>query len=264
MQAVHVHDHSHDHEHEHDHDHRAETAQAWLKTLLLFGLGVYFTYNIASGNLTNYINVRFAWLSYAAAALFLLLGLASAVGLLRQRGHDHPHDHDHGGRMSWLALVVVSMPLVLGTLIPSRPLGAAAVDGNLSMNTASGNITTMMVTIQPLDRNILDWIRVFNMTADYTTLAGESADVTGFIYREPSFGSDQMMVARFTISCCVADASAIGIPVQADNAAQFATDSWVRVQGQIEVGDFRGDSTPILRATRIEQVEQPEHPYLYP
>ena len=40
----------------------------------MIGLGMYFVYNIASGNIPNYVNARFAWLSYVAAALFLLIG----------------------------------------------------------------------------------------------------------------------------------------------------------------------------------------------
>src|SRR5262245_27264615 len=63
---------------------RVNRQQEWAKAGLLLALGVYFVYVIVSGNLTNYINARFAWLSYVAAALFLLLGLSSAYELLRR------------------------------------------------------------------------------------------------------------------------------------------------------------------------------------
>jgi putative membrane protein len=72
------------------------------------------------------------------------------------------------------------------------------------------------------------------------------------------------MVARFTVSCCVADASAIALPVRTDQAATLTADSWIRVQGSFEVGEFRGDLAPILVATSIEPITQPDHPYLYP
>src|SRR6185503_5423654 len=58
--------------------------QEWAKAALLLALGVYFVYVIASGNLANYINARFAWLSYVAAAMFLLLGGFSVYELLRR------------------------------------------------------------------------------------------------------------------------------------------------------------------------------------
>jgi putative membrane protein len=72
------------------------------------------------------------------------------------------------------------------------------------------------------------------------------------------------MVARFTISCCVADSSAIGLPVMWQGVDTLPQDTWVRVQGTFEVGDFQGDTVPILQASSVEVVPQPEHPYLYP
>jgi uncharacterized repeat protein (TIGR03943 family) len=254
-------DHLNEHDHEHEHNHAGEYLQAWLKMAILLALGAYFAYNITSGNLTNYINERFTWLSYVAVALFMMLGLASAWDLWRGREHHH-HDHDHE-HISWRALAVVAIPLVLGTLIPSRPLGAQAVNGDISVNAAvSSNVTTF--NTDPLKWNVLDWLRAFNGAADISNFNGKQADVIGFVYREATFPDDTFMVARFTISCCVADASAIGLPVAWDKAADFPQDSWVRVQGTFEVGQFRGDTVPVLKAASVETVEQPDHPYLYP
>jgi uncharacterized repeat protein (TIGR03943 family) len=257
---------AHTHEHHDEHDHANETLQGWLKTALLIGLGLYFGFNIISGNLTNYINVRFVWLSYVAVLLFLLIGGYSAYHMLRHHsgaGHDH-HDHHHAP-LSWGALAIIAVPLVLGTLIPSRPLGAEAVDGNLGRTSAAATTSSMATfTINPLDRNVLDWLRVFNSTEDYTQLNGQPADVIGFVYTEPTFGENQFMVARFTISCCVADASAIGLPTYWAEADTLEQGQWVRVQGTMQVGEFRDDNLPILQANSIEVVEQPEHPYLYP
>jgi putative membrane protein len=246
----------HQHEHEHHHDH----TQDWVKIALLAGLGLYFVYNIFSGNLTNYINVRFAWLSYLAAALFLLLAVSNALRLLTPHEHHHDHDHDHGG-ISWGMLAIVAIPLVLGTLIPSRPLGAEAIGADINMNAVAGdNVTTF--NINPLDRNVLDWIRAFNSGDDLASFNGQEADVIGFVYRDDTMPENQFLVARFTISCCVADSMAVGLPVAWDET--IPQDTWVRVMGRFELGNFRGEEKPILIPTSVEVVEQPEHPYLYP
>ena len=257
MQAT---DHLRDHSR---HNHARENAQAWIKTAILFALGFYFIYVIASGSLSNYINVRFEWLSYVAAGLFLLLGAASLLDVIGQRGHDHDHhDHTHSG-MSWPALAIVAIPLILGTLIPSRPLGSAAVGGSISLNAVSAAGAQPFMT-DSLKWNVLDWLRAFNNSGDVSSFNGKQADVIGFVYREAAFADNQFMAARFIISCCVADAGAIGVPVQWDAAADYPADTWVRIQGTWEVGEFRGDTVPILHPTNIEKVDQPEHPYLYP
>ncbi|MCK6577467.1 MAG: TIGR03943 family protein [Anaerolineae bacterium] len=255
---------------EHDHAHEyggAQTAQLWLKTAILLGLGVYFVYNILTGNLTNYVNERFAWLSYVAAALLLVIGAYSAWHLLtaHRGGHDHEHDHDgHAhGAISWGILAIVAVPLLLGTLIPSRPLGAEAVSGGVNISAVESAQVTVL-SIPPLERNVLDWLRAFNRETDMTAFDGQPVDVIGFIYREPTFADDQFMVARFTVSCCVADASAIGLAVQSTETAALEQGSWVRVQGTLQVDDFRGERLPVVQPSQIDMVDQPAHPYLYP
>ncbi len=250
----------------HDQDERIETIQLWIKTALLFGLGIYFAYNIASGNLTNYINARFAWLSYVASALFLLIGLFSALHLLRDH-HDHDehnhaeHDHDHE-QISWRSLAIIAVPLLLGTLIPSQPLGAQAVSGSISTSSVALS-DTQTFNVAPDQRNVLDWVRAFNQD-DASTFEGQPADVIGFMYVEPSFGTHQFMVARFAISCCVADATAIGVPVVWDQMPTLRQGEWLEVKGTFSVAAFQGNQIPVLQATSVEQVDQPEHPYLYP
>ncbi len=253
---------AHFHHHAHDHDHAREQRIAWVRVALLLGLGLYFVYNITSGNLSNYINERFVWLSYVAAALFLLLGGFAAINLLRKSDHDdHHHDHDHGN-LSWGVMLIVAIPLVLGTLIPSRPLGADAVTGTIGITAADAANTTVF-EIAPLDRNVLDWLRAFSREPNANSFNSAPADLIGFVYSEPDFPADQFMVARFTISCCVADASAIGVPVRFTETAP-AQGEWVRVQGSFQAGEFRDDLLPILHASSIEVIEQPRHPYLYP
>lgn len=255
------------------HDHRADYAALWIKTVILIGLGGYFVYLITTGNLTNYINERFVWLSYVAAAIFLLLGIYSLILAVRAlRDHDalhealehthddHGHDHHHG--ISWGTLAVIAIPLLIGTLIPSRPLGAEAVNGALSTSASVGEMVTF--TKQPLDRNVLDWLRYFGSLTEYGETNGQPADVIGFVYVEPTFPENTFMLARFTVSCCVADASAIGLPTFYTSAELPEQGDWVRVQGTFTVGEFRGDTLPILQAESLEVVEQPEHPYLYP
>ena len=253
--------------HAHKHDHAREQTQAWIKAALLLGLGVYFAWIIITGNVANYISIRFAWLSYVAAAIFLVLGgwgMVNAARATRHKHDHHEHEHEHEHGLSWGVLAIVALPLVVGTLIPSRPLGAEAISGDIAITNAAAAANVTTFTIDPLDRNVLDWLRVFNSTSDYQTLNGEPADVIGFVYREATFAEGQFMVARYSISCCVADASAIGIPVTWADTASLEQGQWVRVHGSFRVVSFRDDELPVLQAETVEPVDQPAHPYLYP
>lgn len=190
--------------------------------------------------------------------------------------HDHEDHHDHGNfvdpeqphqhRLSWGGVAIMAVPMLLGLLVPARPLGATAVSSRgigLSAPDRPGSVTQAQRAVTG-PKNVLDWLREFTRNADPAAFSGEEVDVTGFVYRDPRNQADQFWVSRFTISCCVADASAIGLLVQTEQAAGLKNDSWVRVTGKLAVGEFAGEKIPVIAPAKIEPVDQPENPYLYP
>ena len=241
-----------------DHQHHSQIdLAAWAKSLILFGLGIYLVVLIFNGNLTNYINLRFAWLVYVGAAIFFLLALVNLYACLKP-GSAHSHHH-----ISWDNLLVVAFPLLLALLIPSRSLGVEAVSGGIGLSPV-GVESASALTRSPLDRNILDWLRAFNRAPSPAAFNGGSVDVSGFVYREPGMAEDEFMVARFTMSCCVADAYPIGMPVRSSLAGDFATGAWVRVGGELRAERFQGEFAPMIQAETIAAIEEPAQPYLYP
>ena len=240
----------------HQHHRRIDRAD-WAKTFILFGLGIYFVLLILSGNLTNYINLRFAWLAYVGAAIFFLLALVNCyVCLNPRRAHSHH-------QITWDNLLIVAFPLLLALLIPSRSLGVEAVSGGIGLSPVGVESASAIIR-NPLDRNILDWLRAFNRAPNPAALNGQAVDVSGFVYREPSMAADEFMVSRFTMSCCVADAYPIGMPVRSSQAGEYATGAWVRVRGEVLADQFQGEFAPTILAESIAAIEEPAQPYLYP
>lgn len=252
-------------------DERTGSLLDWGKTAVLLGMGVYLTILLFSGAINNYMNQRFQWLVVMAAVLFALLGIWNLIQNLRPPRQIHTLDDNlnisHAGHnhtsIRWSAILIMGIPLLLAVLIPSQPLGASAVNGGISLNPV-GVGDAGSLSRSATDRNILDWLREFNRVENPATFNGENADLIGFIYREPYMSDDQFMVARFTLSCCVADAFAIGIPVLTSDASQYATGDWIRIRGSFEAGQFGDNTVPILRPTSIETTEIPASPYLYP
>lgn len=229
---------------------------AQAKTLILFGMGIYLTLLIMTGSLDNYINQRFAWLVVVGALLFFLLALVNFYSSRNsQREDSQLHYH-----ITWDIVLVVAFPLLLAILIPSRSLGIEAVNGGVSLNP----VGVAGVSRSPLDRNILDWLREFDRAATPAQFNGTPVDVVGFVYREPSHPDDGFMLARFTLSCCVADAFPIGMPVIADEAGDLAEGEWLRVGGQLKASAFGGEFLPVVVAEMVERVDEPQQPYLYP
>lgn len=270
----------------------------WIQAFVLVGLGLYFLDNMLTGRVALYVNdAQFGWVPWLGTALFLSIGLVQAIDLFRphpadtdhhvhEHNHAHVHaedcedcdhnhheqqaeheGHEHSHAPSWLKLTVVSIPLLIGIFIPAKPLSSAAVqNGGISTGLSSiGSGSSASFEVAPADRTVLDWVREFGSATDLSQFAGQSADLTGFVYRDIRFdGKPQFMVARFVISCCVADASAIGVTVQTDHADQWQQDAWVHVTGKFDIQSVNGTPTPVLVVDAVQPVNQPDHPYLYP
>ena len=255
-----------------------------LKAGVFTASGLMLYAKISDGTLAFYINQRFAWLTLLGVILFFAMALTMVYRALQTRTTtalpaqieegaelqlvraNMRQQQDHSHRASWLAVLLLSLPVVLGFFTPARPLGAGAIESRgigLTAPERPGSVTQAeRVATGP--KNILDWLRDFSRDSDPAAFAGKEADVIGFVYRDPRSGENQFWVSRFTVSCCVADALAIGLLVQTDTAKSLQADSWVRVTGKFGVGDFAGEKIPVLVADKVEPTQQPSQPYLYP
>lgn len=241
--------------------HRLDTL---LKSVVLAASGLMLYEKIGNGTLAFYINKRFEWLVFAGVLLYLILAFTLAWRMLQRAT---PVAALTARITSWTSVLLLALPALIGFVAPARPLGASAIAsrgiGLQSAPGGPGGDRLQQAAAGP--RNILDWLRMIGATADPSELAGQQADVTGFVYKnDPRFADGQFMVSRFTVSCCVADAAAIGLIVRTDKLAEFEQDQWVRVVGRFTVGKFGGEKIPLIAAESIEPVQQPEQPYLYP
>lgn len=244
-----------------------------FRALLLILLAIFLMQKMVSGQIGLYTSPRFGWLTYIGAAL--LIALAWGYDLFRQGGvedheheheHEHDHDHDHGsGKGALTALGLVALPLILGVIVPPQPLSTSAIASRgINTNIVSrADEGATVLSIVPSERNVLDWVRAMSSDPRPEALDGQQADLIGFVYRDPRFSENQIMVARFSMSCCVADALAIGVVVETPHASRFGVDSWVHVTGTFEAGELSGEGLPVLIVATIEQIEQPEQPYLF-
>ncbi len=245
-----------------------------IQGLILAGWGVFILQKIVSGNYLLYINRRYVGLILAAALVFLVLALAVVgVRIINRKTQEHLHEHhhtDHDGANpppTW-GLLLLAVPLLLGTLIPPRPL-SSTVMANRGVNAAAPlsrlrGGSTASVSLASNEKTVLDWVGDFSSSSDTNSFQGQSADVTGFVYHDPRMTKTQFFVGRFVITCCVADAVALGIVVDSADAAKFPDNSWVEVQGSIYSADVGGQKLPGITASDVKPMPTPKQPYLFP
>ena len=98
-----------------------------LQALLLMGMCIFFASKAASGKLIYYINQRFLPLTIFGIIFLAVLAQTMFTEIKRSRqstimSDDHDQDHAPVSANLWFMLV----PLLIGVLIPARPLDSSA------------------------------------------------------------------------------------------------------------------------------------------
>jgi uncharacterized repeat protein (TIGR03943 family) len=160
--------------------------------------------------------------------------------------------------------------LLLGILVPAQPLDGSVIESRGVSNEALIRLSGSdpgeeLSTRTPADqRTILDWIRLFNYSEDSTEFWGETADVIGFVYHDPRLEPNQFLISRLAITCCVADAFAIGMVVEWGQASDWTDNTWVHVRGDVQEIELDGEKIPLIVAESVKETAEPAKPYLYP
>jgi putative membrane protein len=249
-----------------------------LQFLVLTSLGVFLSAKYLSGSLAWYINQRYMPLTVIAIAGLFGMALTAVFSVRRP-----PHTHEPGdetdeqpgqsaegkGRVNsaW-GIVFISIPLIIGLAIPAKPLSASAIStrgiGAAAPLPAGGGSPVVNLNKPSDQRTILDWVKVFNYQSDLSPFLGQKADVIGFVYHDPRLPPGEFMVSRFVITCCVADAFAIGMIVQTKDAESLQDNAWVRVKGQVQSTNLGGHKMALVLADTLQDALQPSQPYLFP
>jgi len=102
------------------------------------------------------------------------------------------------------------------------------------------------------------------ISKDVAAFKGRKIELKGFVYKEEGFQSNQLVISRFLITHCVADASIIGFLTEFEDAATLDADSWIEATGELDVTTYNGKELPLIRITNWKIINPPDEPYLYP
>lgn len=239
------------------------------KVILLLSMGWFLATRLLGGTLNYYIHPRFNTLTALTAVGLVIVGVAYWIYYARTNVADAEPGalFNRQRNLSWLSLLLLALPAILGSIVPPQPLGAGALGNReVGLGTLASSQTPGGSQLSTINtggtRNIVDWLYLFQRgePADFN---GDEASVVGFVYRDERFNGETFMVSRFTVSCCVADAAPVGLIVSTPQAPELADDAWVEVTGRFAAREFNGRLMPVLIADTITPTEPPSQPYLY-
>lgn len=93
---------------------------------------------------------------------------------------------------------------------------------------------------------------------------GKKVEISGFVYREDGMEENQFVVSRFAVQCCSADSAPFGFMVESSLGKNLKKDTWVNVTGTLGTTPYGGNEILKIDATRIQRIEAPASPYVFP
>lgn len=268
--------------------------------LLLFSAFIFMLHH--TGDIGRFINPEYVVFSQIASVIFLFLFFIQVPRIWRDpslANEDHSNcgpwgcNHDDGYNQGLSLKTVVSysiilIPLVTGFLLPGKDLDASIAskrglfisstphteEENVSCNEENNPIFMNKVTDErqtELLNNSLIILDASTFASRLQTISqaphlykGKRVQLEGFALRDETLEGNYWVIARFLVTHCVADASVIGVLVQIDDNVQLTENSWVRVQGVLQVGTHNESMVPLVEVDKLQLIRQPKEPYVYP
>lgn len=91
---------------------------------------------------------------------------------------------------------------------------------------------------------------------------GKNISVVGYVYRLEDFGKNEFVIARDML-IDNSHSQVVGFLCNYNQISQYETNSWVKINGVIETGNYFGE-IPIIRVKSIKKVTTPDEIFVIP
>ncbi|MBW4696223.1 MAG: TIGR03943 family protein [Lyngbya sp. HA4199-MV5] len=247
-----------------------QTFLPWLDVLAIAAWGVLFLKYWLTGKLSLLIHPNYMGLTVAAGVVLLLVSGLKAMLLVKQMRRSV-----RGGateRHLTLFPPGWSTALLLGTAILGLLISPRAFASQTAIDRGVNDTLTLTrvkpqafrATTNSEDKTLVDWVRTLAVYPEPDAYAGQKAKVQGFVVYPKDLPQDYLLLSRFVITCCAADAYPISLPVKlAQSRDLYKPDSWFEVEGEMMTADLAGKRQLTIVAKTLKPIAEPKNPYDY-
>lgn len=238
----------------------------WLDVLAIAAWGVLLVKYWLNGKLALLIHPDYFWLEIVTALSLLAVSGFKGWELLRRRAVTPKVQH----------LTLFPPGLSSALLLVTAILGLAITPHVFASQTALQRGVTDSVTLtrsqpkafrssrRPEERSLVDWVRTLNVYPEPDAYTGQKVKVQGFVIHPPELSQEYLLLSRFVITCCAADAYPVGLPVKlTQNSQIYPPDTWLEVEGQMSTENLGGKRQLTIQASSVKQIPEPQNPYEY-
>jgi putative membrane protein len=272
----------------------------FLRAIILASFSLFLIRLHVTDEITKYINPKYIMMSQIAAWIFVFLFLIQLFRIWEPNDHTQCHagcEHSHQGSAWVVKLISISIllfPLLVGFAFPPAVLDASLAEkkGTVLPQVRENKQQDSLSAIDqqealPNDNYLskeeynqrmeqLKKQHVIEMKEDVfapyyeeiqtqpKSYLGKKIKVSGFVYKEAGLSPHQLVISRFLITHCLADASVIGFLTEFEKANLYQPDTWMEIEGILRVTTYNGVEVPVIKADKWKVIPKPSQPYIYP
>lgn len=210
--------------------------------------------------LNYYIHPRYNLFALCMSIVGLIL---CGLGLLLRKRPSSQHDHgeapEHFGILDLILIALIFCTF----FIEPKPLLSATADQRNTQKNITATSLQAATNFQP--KSVSDWAYAIYGSPNPAIYNGREVDIIGFVYqpKDKQAAPDEVLIARFQVSCCAVDASLVTVPINYPAwESRLKRDSWVRVRGTLSPVDNADEPWQVI-ATQADYITQPQDPYEY-
>lgn len=133
-----------------------------------------------------------------------------------------------------------------------------ALNADKGLSTADVDASGIMQISDQYFVNMVD-----DLYINLDDFVGQKVRLQGFGIRMKGFNDKQLVVSRLMMSCCAADASAVGLMIEGDDVSSFKDDDWLEAEGIIDKIDYDGDTIPVIKITAVKSISPLKSKFVY-
>ncbi len=242
----------------------------WLDVLAIAAWGVLLLYYWLSEKLFLLIHPNYIGLTVTAGIFLLFVSGLKGLFLLRSSRSRQP-----SAPMQQMTLFPPGLGslLLLGVAIAGLLITPRAFASQTALDRGVTDAITLTrvkpqsfrASTRTEDKTLIDWIRTLQVYPEPDAYTGQKAKVQGFVVYPPSLSEKYLLLTRFVITCCAADAYPVSLPVKltTGDRKSYSPDSWLEVEGQMLTETLDNKRQLTLQATSLKSIPEPKNPYNY-
>ena len=244
---------------------RSSLRKSWLDILAITAWGILLLKYAIDGTLYILIHPSYYLLVTVTGGCLLLIGILQGWRLYRGRIANNQELHISLLPPGLTAMLLLSTAIAGLIITPKLFTSQAAIQRGVSAEAVTvtrSQTQAFNTSVKPESRTLVDWVRTLNNYPEPDAYLGQKASINGFVFYPKDLPANYLMLSRFVITCCAADAYPVAIPIKFTGARQtYPQDSWFQVKGKAIVETFSGSRQFVIEASEIKPIPTPKNPY---